>query len=174
MTTEPIDERLQALIDEVFRKTAVIWLRRPDETHAHGVWHAYVAGAVHVVGGGSEQPLPALADGAEVEVTARSKDTGGRLLRLTARVTHLRPGTEEWDAVVPELHAKRLNPPDGERQPQRWARESVVVRLDPVGRPHELPGHLSHGSHAAEPRPTPATTRGPLPFVLGRRARRRR
>ena len=86
----------------------------------------------------------------------------------------VRPEDDAWDPVVTELHAKRLNPPDGEAQPQRWARESRVLRLEPTGRMLERPGHLSHRSHAAEPPGSPATTRGPLPFVIGRRARRRR
>ena len=50
-----------------------------------------------------------------------------------------------------ELHAKRLNPPDGEAQPARWARESRVARIEPTGQLVEAPGHLSHRSHAAEP-----------------------
>lgn len=171
---DPDTERMRALIDEACRKSALVWLRNPEDTHARAAWHVYVDGAVHLVGGGIEQELPALADGAEVEVTVRSKDTWGRILRLTARATRIHPGSDAWKAAVPELHAKRLNPPDGEQQPTRWARESAVFRLDPVGRPHEHPGHLSHASHAAEPVPTPATTRGRLPLVLGRRARRRR
>ena len=112
--TDPNSERMRALIEEACRKSALIWLRMPDAPHARAAWHAYVDGAVHVVGGGIEQELPPLADGTEVEVTVRSKDTWGRILRLTAQATRIRPGTEAWDAVVPELHAKRLNPPDGE------------------------------------------------------------
>ena len=67
-----------------------------------------------------------------------------------------------------ELHAKRLNPPDGEEQPARWAaRVAWSPRLDPTGELVEGPGHLPHRSHAAEPPGSPATTRGPLPFVAG-------
>lgn len=165
---------LPALVEETCRKSSLIWLRTPESTHPAAVWHVFTDDAIHLVGGGAEQPLPDLADGDPVEVTVRSKDTGGRLLRFTATATRLRPGSEEWDRVVPELHAKRLNPPDGEEQPARWARESTVLRLDPTAAFAEQPGHLSHRSHAAEPPGSPATTRGPLPFVLGRRARRRR
>lgn len=164
----------QALVEEACRKSALVWLRQAGATHAVAAWHVFVDGAVHVVGGGLEQDLPPLADGDQVEVTVRSKDTGGRLVRFTATATPVRPGTPAWEAVVPELHAKRLNPPDGEAQPARWAAESTVLRLDRTGRLLESPGHLSHRSHAAEPPGSPATTRGPLPFVLGRRARRRR
>lgn len=163
-----------ALVEEACRKSSLVWLRRPEATHPVAVWHAFVDGAVHVVGGGLEQPLPDLADGETVEVTVRSKDTGGRLLRFPATVTRLLPGTEAWDSAVRELHAKRLNAPDGEAAPERWARECTVLRLDAQGTLAESPGHLSHRSHAAEPAGSPATTRGPLPFVLGRRARRRR
>ena len=164
----------RALVEEACRKSSLVWLRPAGAAHAVAVWHVFTDGAIHVVGGGAEQPLPDLADGEHVEVTVRSKDTGGRLLRLTATVTQVRPGTEAWDLVVPELHAKRLNQPDGEEQPRRWARESTVLRLEPDGPLLESPGHLSTRSHAAEPAGSPATTRGALPFVLGRRARRRR
>ncbi len=161
-------------MEETCRKSAMVWLRPVGDTHAVAAWHVFVDGAVHLVGGGLEQSLPALAEGQQVEVTVRSKDTGGRLLSFLATATVLEPDGEAWASVVPELHAKRLNPPDGEEQPRRWARESTVLRLEPTGRLVESPGHLSHRSHAAEPTGSPATTRGPLPFVVGRRARRRR
>ncbi len=163
-----------ALVEETCRKSAMVWLRPVGDTHAVAAWHVFVEGAVHLVGGGLEQPLPTLAEGQQVEVTVRSKDTGGRLLSFLATATVLEPDGEAWASVVPELHAKRLNPPDGEEQPRRWARESTVLRLEPTGRLIESPGHVSHRSHAAEPAGSPATTRGPLPFVVGRRARRRR
>jgi hypothetical protein len=163
-----------ALVDEACRKSSLVWLRPLAADRATAAWHVVADGAVHVVGDGLEQHLPDLADGDEVEVTVRSKDSGGRLITFVAVVAEVRPGDAAWETVVPELHAKRLNPPDGEAQPQRWARESRVLRLDPTGRFPERPGHLSHRSHAAEPPGSPATTRGPLPFVIGRRARRRR
>jgi len=164
----------RALVEETCRKSALVWVRPPAATRAVPVWHFFVDGAVHVVGDGIEQPLPPMVEGEEVEVTVRSKDTGGRLLTYVAAVTRIRPDEPAWAAVVPELHAKRLNSPDGERQPERWARESRVLRLDATGRLVESPGHLSSRSHAAEPPGSAATTRGPLPFVVGRRAHRRR
>jgi hypothetical protein len=163
-----------ALVDEACRKSSLLWLRRPPADRAVAVWHVVSDGAVHVVGGGLEQPLPDLGDGDEVEVTVRSKDTGGRLVAFVAVVHELRPGDPGWDGAVADLHAKRLNAPDGEMQPARWARESRVLRIEPTGQVLERPGHLPQRSHAAEPPGSPATTRGPLPFVIGRRARRRR
>jgi len=108
-----------------------------------------------------------------VEVTVRSKANGSRLVTWVATAQDVAPGTPAWEAAVPELHAKRLNPPDGEQQPARWARESHVTRLVPTGELLESPAHISTRSHAATPPGSPATTRGPLPFVVGRRARRR-
>ena len=165
-----------ALVAEVARKSALVWLRPAGDEHgpAMAAWHVWYDDAVHVVSGGAEQSLPDLPDGAEVDVIARSKDTGGRVVTFRATVSTVFPGTDEWEPVVRELHAKRLNPRDGEQQPARWARESRVVRLTPTGRLVERPGHLSHRSHAAEPVASPATTRGALPFIFGRRARHRR
>jgi hypothetical protein len=165
-----------ALVAEVARKSALVWLRPAGDEHGPAVaaWHVWFDDAVHVVSGGDEQPLPDFADGTEVDVIARSKDTGGRVVTFRAVVSRVRPGTDAWEPAVRELHAKRLNPRDGEEQPARWARESRVLRLTPTGRLVERPGHLTHRSHAAEPVPTPATTRGALPFLFGRRARHRR
>jgi hypothetical protein len=164
----------RALVAEICKKTALVWVRPVGTDRPQALWHGWVDGAVHVVAGGQEQPLTGVPDGTEVDVTARSKDTGGRVVTFRAVARDLEPGSEAWDTVVAELHGKRLNAPDGEGQPARWARESRVVRLEPADRLVEGPGRLSHRSHAAEPVPSPATTRGDLPFVLGRRARRRR
>ncbi len=165
-----------ALVEEACGKSAMVWLRMPGDQRSHAAWHVWTDGAVHLVTGGAEQPLtdlPGLVDGAEVDVLVRSKDDGSRLVAFRTVVSDVRPDDDRWDTVVPLLHAKRLNPPDGEEQPARWARESRVLRLEPTGRVLEQPGHLPTRSHAAEPPSSPATTRGPLPFVLGRRARRR-
>jgi hypothetical protein len=106
-----------------------------------------------------------LADAGRAAVTVRAKTTGGRIVTWAATVTRVPPGTEEWDRVIPELHAKRLNAPDGRQAPQRWARESTLLRLEPTGELLEL----ADGSGAAPPIPSPARTSGPLPFLLGRR-----
>jgi hypothetical protein len=170
---EPLSE---ALVAEACAKSALVWLRAPGDQRSHAAWHVWAEGAVCLVTGGAEQLLtdaPDLTDGSEVDVLVRSKDNGARLVAFRTAVSEVAPGTPEWDTVVPLLHAKRLNPPDGEEQPARWARESRVLRLVPTGQVLEQPGHLPSRSHAAEPPPSPAATRGALPFVVGRRARRR-
>jgi hypothetical protein len=180
-----VEEHLStALVEEATRKSALIWLRvgAADGTgggdRAQAAWHVWADGAVFLVTGGAEQPLPglqeALATRSAVTVTARSKDKGGRLVTYLARPSRVEPGTEEWNAAVAELHAKRLNAPDGEQQPARWARESTVVRLDPTGDLVELPGQMPAASGAAPPPASPATTIGALPFMLGGRRRRGR
>ena len=75
-------EMARALVEEACRKSALVWLRPIGAARSQAVWHVWVDGAVHVVAGGIEQPLPDLEDGSEVDVTARSKDTWGRMVRL--------------------------------------------------------------------------------------------
>jgi hypothetical protein len=167
------DEFARALAEEATKKAGLIWLTVAGRP-AQAVWHVWHEGAACVVGGGIEQPLPDLDDAAEVVVTVPSKDKGGRLVSWVAKPRRLDPGTPEWESTAAVLHAQRLNPPDGERQQQRWARESQIWRLEPSGPVVEQPGAMPDRSEAAEPRPTTATTRGPLPFVVGRRPRRHR
>ncbi|WP_017239945.1 hypothetical protein [Streptomyces sp. SS] len=150
-----------ALVEEATKKSGLVWVRGTGPARA--LWHVWHDGAAHVVGDGpGEQPLPGLVDGGTAEVTVRSKDKGGRLVAWTAAVRELSPGTEEWDAAVAELKGKRLNAPDGEEMPGRWARECRVLRLDPRTSTTDLPD----GSLAAVPLPTDAVTRRPVPAAL--------
>lgn len=109
-------------------------------------------------------------DGGSAELTVRSKDKGGRLATFPATVSELAPGSEEWEAAVAELKGKRLNAPDGEEMPGRWARECRVLRLVPSGLVEPLPD----GSLAERPVPSPATTRMPMPAGLPKLLARRR
>lgn len=159
-----------ALVEEATKKSGLIWVRG-DAPAARALWHVWHEGAAHVVGDGpGEQPLPGLAAGATAEVTVRSKDKGGRIVAWTAVVSELAPGTEEWDAAVAELKGKRLNAPDGEAMPDRWARECRILRLTPRDSTTELPD----GSLAAVPQPSDATTRRPVPAALPRLLLKRR
>ncbi|MGW0121334.1 hypothetical protein [Streptomyces sp. NPDC003327] len=149
------------LVEEATKKSGLVWVRGTGPARA--LWHVWHDGAAHVVGDGpGEQPLPGLVDGGTAEVTVRSKDKGGRLVAWTAGVREVPPGTEEWDAAVAELKGKRLNAPDGEAMPERWARECRVLRLDPRSATTALPD----GSLAAVPLPSEATTRRPVPAAL--------
>jgi hypothetical protein len=119
------------LVDEATRKSGVVWVTPDHETRAYPVWHLWHDGAMYVVTGGLEQPLPAMS---HAVVTVRSKDRqADRLVDWVATVEAVAPESELWQEVVPLLHAQRLNAPDGEAQPERWARESVVLRFTPTG-----------------------------------------
>ncbi len=161
-----------ALLVESAKKSDLLWVEFPVLRRPRAVWHVWADDRAYVVGGGLEQPLPGLSDGGVVEVTARSKDNGGRLVTWSARCRRVPTASPEWDAVVPLLHAKRLNPPDGEDQPARWAASSEVWALEPIGIVDAY-GRGSEDAHLAPPPPTNATTSGPLPMVLHRRQRRR-
>ncbi|MGD6754259.1 hypothetical protein [Streptomyces sp. BH105] len=161
-----------ALVEEATKKSGLIWVRG-ERGVERALWHVWHEGAACLVGDGpGEQPLPDLVDGGAALVTVRSKDKGGRLVGWRAKVVELAPGTEAYEAVVGELKGKRLNAPDSETMPERWARECRVVRLEPAG--STVP--VADGSLAAPPVGSSATTRNPvpagLPKLLARRKRR--
>jgi hypothetical protein len=162
------------LLAEATKKAGLVWITVPGTARGRPAWHVWQQSAVYVLTGGSEQPLPGLVEAEYAEVTVPSKDSGGRLITWTARVKQVRPGTDEWQRVLPELGAKRLNALDSENQPERWARESTLLRLEPTGRIREAPGDMTEYSGAAPPPPTSAATSGPPPFVVGRARRSRR
>lgn len=124
-----------------------MWVRPEDGDREQPVWHVWHEGAALVVTGGIEQPFPA---GDRVVVVVRSRARqGDRLVQWVADVAELRPGQDGYDDAVRVLHAERLNAPDGEQQPDRWARESRVLRLQPTGA--TVP--TGDGDLAAPPRP---------------------
>lgn len=123
-----------ALVEEATRRSGLVWVRPAGAPRALTAWHAWHDGCAWVVVGGAEQELPGLADAERAEVLVRSHERrGGLLVTWTAEVRRVEPGSPEWESAVPVLHAERLNAPDGEQQPERWARESTVLRLRPTG-----------------------------------------
>jgi hypothetical protein len=129
--TAPHDDDLTgALVAELARRTGVCWLRVAGATHP--MWHVWSEGALCLVSGGAEQPLPDLVDGDRVEVVMRSKDTGGRLLTWVGRVSVVHPGDEAWAATTAALVDARLNLRDPATAPDDWARDSTVLRILPT------------------------------------------
>ena len=167
-------EALRTLIDEASKKSGLIWVRPSGPgQHAQAVWHVWQDGAAWVLTGGLEQPLPDL--GERAYVTVRSKDKGARLVTWVAQPSRVDPQSPEWNDVTPTLLAKRLNLPDGDEAPKRWARECVLWRLAPTGEVTESPDEPSTGSHAVAPPPSKARSHVPRPLhVRGRPARRGR
>ncbi|MBM7786035.1 hypothetical protein [Tenggerimyces flavus] len=163
---------LAALVDEAGRKSDLLWLRYAGLDRARAVWHAWQDGVAYVVAGGGEQPVPGLAEAAEVTVTARAKDSQARLVTWRARAEQLTPGSPEWDTALAALRSERLNATDAANLPDRWASESTITRLVPTGEVLEHPGKMPTDDEAAPPPDSPATTRGKLPWVFHRRPTR--
>jgi hypothetical protein len=157
--------QVMTLPAEATKKAGLVWITPDGGGRAEPIWHHWQDGAAYVLGEGGEQPLRGLAEVQRATVTVAAKTTGGRIVSWAATVTRVSPGTEEWDRVIPELLTKRLNAPDGQQAAQRWARESILLRLSPTGDLVDLPTD----SGAAPPIPSPGITSGPLPYVLGRR-----
>jgi len=134
-------------------------------------WHAWLDGTAYVVTGPGEQHLPALP--ADLAVTFKSKDTGGRLVTVPAHASVLTPDDESWEAATAALKASRLNSPAGDTV-ARWAAEATVYALIPSGDALEGPGSYSDGSGAAQPVPTTATTANWHPWHLKGRPKWRR
>jgi hypothetical protein len=127
-----------ALVEESAKRSGLLWVRRAGlaaGTPPQPVWHIWHDGSAYLLTGGIEQLLPEGLDepGARAEVTARSKDTGARLVVWPARVTAVEPGSPEWDTVSAVLQSRRLNSPDGEHAPRRWSVECRLLRLTPDG-----------------------------------------
>jgi hypothetical protein len=168
---------IAALVEEATKKSGMLWLALPGLPYprtAWHVWHAYEGreAAAYVVTGGIEQPLPGLPEAERITVTVRSKDKGARLVSWVAAVEQVEPGSEEWTAVAPLLAKARLNAPDGEHQTERWAKEAYLIRLTPTGETPEAPGTLPDDYASVRPVPSPATTTGRTPFMIGGRRRR--
>ena len=130
------------LVAELAKRSGLVWIEYAGRARA--VWHEWVGGAVCVVSGGTEQQLPGLAEQTTVTLLLRSKTTRALAARAEATVEVVAPGSEHWDAVTTALKAGRLNLVDGAAAIERWAAESVVVRLVPSGRT-EVGGDLATG-----------------------------
>lgn len=164
--SEPAPSRLFA---QAASTSKVLWVTVPGD-RTWPAWHAFVEDTIYVVSGPGEQHLPELPE--QVEVTLRSKDTGGRLLRVSARAERLTPEDERWEPATSALRAGRLNAPAGDTV-QRWAEEDVVTALVPL-EVLEQPGRYDERSGAAPPVASPARTDGWLPWHARGRPRRRR
>ena len=124
---------MHALVAEAMKKAAVVWIG-VEVQPAYPVWCMPAGEALCVVTGGAEQPAPGMLPGATVRVSARG-DHGGRIVTWPARVSRVRPESEQWAAVVPQLAAKRLNGPSARDLVGLWARTAVVSRLNPTEPP---------------------------------------
>ncbi|MBT2208534.1 hypothetical protein KLI87_10510 [Actinomadura sp. NEAU-AAG7] len=159
-----------ALVEEAAKKSGLLWLDLPGLPQPRAAWHVWHEGSAYVLtGGDGEQPLPGLPDAGRVTVIVRSKDKGGRLVSFVAACAPVEPGTPLWDAVAPLLAKDRLNAPSHEGQVERWATESWIVRLTPV---EDAAAEAPEAYASVRPVPTPATTAGAPPRMVGGKRRR--
>ncbi len=121
---------MHPLITEAMKKAAVAWLEVAGRP-AYPVWCLWSDGALYVVSGPGEQPAPGLTNAATATVHARG-DHGGRIVTWSAAVERVRPDSEQWNIVVPQLAGKRLNSAAAGELVSRWAAEAVVSRLVPA------------------------------------------
>ncbi len=166
----PAPDPQEALLAEAATKSGLLWVDVPGD-RAWPAWHVWVDGTAYVVSGPGEQALPELPE--SVVLVLRSKDTGGRLLRVAARAEPLRPEDARWEPATTALKAARLNAPVGDVV-GRWAAEATVTALVPQLPLLEGPGGYDDASGAAAPAATPATTGTWHPWHLKGRPRSRR
>jgi hypothetical protein len=166
----------RALIEAATKASALVWLTVPGRS-ARPAWQVWEGAASYVVHAredvaSTEQPVPGLTGAGQVDVSVRGA-ADGRVVTWRAAVAAPRPGSAEWDAALELLRGKRVNAPDRDGIPQRWAQTCVISVLTPTGELIEQPGSYDRSSGSAPPPPSPATTVTRKPYVLGRRARRR-
>lgn len=111
--------------------SSVCWVA-VGEAAARPVWHRWHDGALCLVVGGQEQPLPGLPPAAEISVVLRDHSTRQRAATVRACVEVLAPHTPAWTDVLAVLLPARLNLVDPDGAPGRWAAESTVARLVPI------------------------------------------
>ncbi|MBA2553836.1 MAG: hypothetical protein H0V10_09110 [Geodermatophilaceae bacterium] len=143
------------IIAAAMKKAAVVWLA-PVGGRAVAAWLLWHEGSAYVVGGTGEQPLTGVEGGAPVLVTVASADKHKRLVTWVAAVAEIRPGSAEWELMVPRLATRRLSAVAD--APARWARSGRVFRLTPTGELTEAGDTLPATSLAAPPVSSPATT----------------
>jgi hypothetical protein len=160
------------LVDEAIKKAAIAWVSVGDGP-ALGLWCMPYEDSLVVVSGPGEQAAPGLADADTATVRLRG-DNGGLIVIAEAAVTRVRPGSEEWAAIAPQLANKRLNASGtAEEVVERWATTGcAVVRLTPAGSGVIGAPDLPDVSEAAPPRETPARVETRRPFRLHRVRRR--
>jgi hypothetical protein len=125
---------------------------------------------VAVVYGAGEQLLPMLSG--EVEVMARSKDTGAAVIGFLAHVDTLTAHTPEWDAAATVLSSARLNAVDVAQQRERWASGAVISLLRPIAVTVAAEGDDDSESGALPVPGGEGTTLERRPFHFGDRLRR--
>jgi hypothetical protein len=156
------------VVEEAIKKAALAWFAVGDGP-ALGLWCMPLEGSLLVVSGPGEQGAPGLAEATTASVRLRG-DNGGLIVIFEATVERISPGSEDWDAVAPQLAGKRLNASGtGDQLVARWAETGcAIVRVTPADRDVVAAPDLPDDAGAEEPRDTPARVSVRRPFRLHR------
>jgi hypothetical protein len=125
------DDLVLALVAECARKSRVCWLSWAARA-PRLVWHVWHDDALVVLSGDEGQVLPGIVKAGTVQVTMRSKDTGGRLVAWTGTVDVVDPDDGSWDASAAALLGVRLNLADPAAAREGWRSTGTIVRIHPV------------------------------------------
>lgn len=168
------------LIAEATKRAGLVWIAIGGQPRPRPAWHVWRAaggsqpappwlappGAAYVLTGPGEQPLPGLAGAGRVTVIVPGGQAGPSRVTWTAAVRRVAPGSAEWDEVIGQLVAGRLNAvlPPGQTSPApRWARSGAVFQLAPIAGDHA--GRDSGGELTG---PAPTRPGPPVNPPLGR------
>ena len=137
---------------KALKKGSILWLGVPQpdgSRHEQPVWFVLTDAKVYVVSGPTEQDVPHLADAAEVDITARSKDVRSRVSRVPASVRVIPPDDPQYRTVVEAALPKRLNLADPDEAYERWKTNCVLVELTPRFRDEDEGEPTTSASRAA-------------------------
>jgi hypothetical protein len=166
-------QTLPPWFDGLMKKSAIVWVGVEHREQPLGMWLSWVQGAAYLLTGAGEQPDPGLQAGSYATITVRSKDNQNRVVTWLGAIAVLEPPDRDWDVATVQLVKSRLNLPDPAHAVERWAAgEATIWRITPVGELVESPDEYRTDRTFATPLPSPATTTGRLPWVLGRRGGR--
>jgi hypothetical protein len=166
----PLSPVEAALVAEACSRTDMVWVKPSDGERFQAAWHIWHDDAVCLVYGTGEQVLPLLSG--EVEVIARSKDTGAAVIGFLAQVDALTSRTPEWEAAASALSTARLNATHLDQQRERWASGAVICLLRPVAVTVAARGDDDTPAGSAPPPENPGLTLKRRPFHFGGRQRR--
>ena len=133
--TDPRPELTSALVAEAAKKSRVCWLsyeHAGGAVHERLVWHVWHDDALVVLSGEPGQQLDGARRLTAVEVTMRSKDTGGRLLRWAGRAEVVAPDEASWEPYAAALLGVRLNLPDPAAALSDWRERCTILRIAPA------------------------------------------
>jgi hypothetical protein len=164
---------LPAWFDGLMKKAPIVWVGVQHREQPLAMWPVWVQGAAYLLTGDDEQPDPGLQAGSYAIITVRSKETQQRVVTWLGAIGILEPPDRDWEVATAQLVKGRLNLRDSRHAAERWATGAASIwRITPVGELVESPGDYRMDRTFAAPIPSPATTAGRLPWVLGARGGR--